>query len=138
MQEISEPQVRAVFENYPPAAQKKMLQIRRWVLQCAQSIGQQVEETLKWGQPSYRCNKGSPVRLGVREEPELTLCLYFHCQSTLVETFRELYGQELTFEGKRAILLPARQKLPVTVVKDCITLALEYHQRKHLPLLGAA
>lgn len=137
MQEIRDPQILAVFDAYPPAARKKMLQLRRWIFECAESCDRAVEESLKWGEPSYRCKSGSPIRLGVREAPELTLCLFFNCQSLLVETFREIYPDELIYDGKRAILLPADKKLPQAVVKDCITLALQYHQRKQLPLLGA-
>jgi hypothetical protein len=137
VKEIQNAQVRAVFEQYPAAAQKKMLQLRQHILDCAAESDQSVEESLKWGEPSYRCKSGSPVRLGVRETPALTLCLFFNCQSTLVDTFRELYGNELRFEGNRAILLPAQKKIPAVAITDCITLALEYHRRKHLPLLGA-
>ncbi|MEM7257229.1 MAG: DUF1801 domain-containing protein, partial [Pseudomonadota bacterium] len=125
----------AVFDKYPDAAQKKVLQLRQWILECAGD--KPVDETLKWGEPSYRCKGASPVRLGVREAPVLSLCLFFNCQSQLVETFRELYSDDLSFDGNRAIVLPANKKLPATEVKHCITLALEYHQRKHLPMLGA-
>ena len=37
--------------------------------------------------------------------------VYFHCQTNLVETFRELYP-ELRYEGNRAILLGAEDKVP--------------------------
>ena len=137
MKEIPDPQVRAVFTNYPTAAQAKMLTLRKWMFETPGPDRHPVEESLKWGEPSYRCKSGSPVRLGVREEPELTLCLFFHCQTLLVETFKELYRDELTFDGNRAILLQANQKLPAVIIKDCIAMAHEYHLRKHLPLLGA-
>ena len=137
MADVADPQVLAVFENYPSAVQKKMFRLRRLILESAERSGQTVEESLKWGEPSYRCQSGSPVRLGVRTEPHLTLCLFFNCQTLLVETFKEMYPYEIRYDGKRAILLPADHKLPEAVIKDCITMALEYHQRKHLPLLGA-
>lgn len=135
MTDIPEPAVQAVFDQCPAATLQKMRQLRQWVYQCAGD--KPIEESLKWGEPSYRCKGASPVRLGVREVPQPSVCLYFNCQSQLVETFRELYADVLHFDGNRAIVLPANKKLPAAAVKHCITLALEYHQRKHLPLLGA-
>jgi hypothetical protein len=49
--------------------------------------------------------------------------VYFHCQTNLVETFRELYP-ELRFEGNRAILLDAREKPPEAALRHCVALAL--------------
>ena len=51
--------------------------------------------------------------------------------------FRELYAEELEFQGNRAIILSLSQPLPEAVIKHCLELALTYQQRKHLPLLGA-
>ncbi len=137
MNEIADLRVRSVFEDYPLAAHKKILRIRHLIFECAGKENLIVSESLKWGEPSYACKGGSPFRLGVREEPQLTLCLLFHCQSRLVDTFREIYGDELSFDGNRAVLLPADKKLPVAILKDCIIFALQYHRRKHMPLLGA-
>jgi len=38
--------------------------------------------------------------------------LYFHCKTTLVDTFKELYSDVLTFEGNRAIVLMKPMKYP--------------------------
>ena len=62
--------------------------------------------------------------------------MLFHCGTRLVETFRELYHDALTFEGNRAIVLRATTDLPVAPLKHCISIALTYHQRKKFPLLG--
>jgi hypothetical protein len=63
--------------------------------------------------------------------------LYFHCQTRLVDTFKELYGQRFRYEGNRAIIFHQDDTVPVAELKHCITLTLTYHRRKHLPLLGA-
>ena len=55
--------------------------------------------------------------------------IYFHCQTDLVETFRELYP-ELRYGGNRAILLDAGDKVPEKALRHCIALALTYHVRK--------
>ena len=38
--------------------------------------------------------------------------VYFHCQTDLVETFRELYPTELRYGGNRSILLDAADEIP--------------------------
>jgi hypothetical protein len=54
---------------------------------------------------------------------------YFHCQTDLVQTFRELYPK-LRYERNRAILLDAGEKLPEAELRHCVGLALTYHLRK--------
>lgn len=49
----------------------------------------------------------------------------------------ELYPDTFEFEGNRAIVLRETTELPVAPLKHCISLALTYHRRKKLPLLGA-
>ena len=55
--------------------------------------------------------------------------VYFHCQTDLVETFRELYP-ELRYGGNRSILLDAADRLPEAALRHCVALALTYHLRK--------
>ena len=55
--------------------------------------------------------------------------MFFHCQSRLVESFRFLYPQTFTFEGKRALLFGLRDKIPEDELRHCIALALTYHAR---------
>lgn len=131
--------VAEVFYGYPETVRPKLLALRQLLLDTAGSvIGlDNVTETLKWGEPSYLCQTGSTVRMDWKPRSPEHYALYFHCQTTLVETFRELYRDELEFDGKRAILFDLECELPTTVVTHCIELALSYHQRKHLPLLGA-
>ncbi len=54
--------------------------------------------------------------------------VYFHCQTNLVDTFRELYP-DLKYSGNRAILLDAKDKLPEAELRHCVGLALTYHLR---------
>ena len=60
------------------------------------------------------------------------VAVYFHCQTNLVETFRELYP-ELRYSGNRAILLDAGDKLPESELRHCVGLALTYHASKRKP-----
>ena len=126
--------VDAVFEAYPRPVQAKLLALRRLIYDTAKAtkgVGA-LEEALKWGQPSYlttESKSGSTVRIDqVKTEPG-GYAVYFHCQTDLVETFRELYP-ELRYGGNRAILLDAGEKLPEAALRHCIALALTYHARK--------
>lgn len=51
--------------NYPDWAQKKLLFIRELILEVASEINgtPEVEETLKWGEPSYLTEQGSTIRM---------------------------------------------------------------------------
>lgn len=97
----------------------------------------EVEETLKWGEPSYVTPSGSTIRLGWKASRPDEYKLLFHCRTRLVETFRELYPDTFEFESNRAILFRETTELPVAPLRHCISLALTYHRRKKLPLLGA-
>ncbi|GHA16153.1 hypothetical protein GCM10008090_27440 [Arenicella chitinivorans] len=136
---FSDQAVADVFSSYPESAALKLLALRHLLLQTADSVVglDNVTETLKWGEPSYLCPTGSTVRMDWKPKSPEHYALYFHCQTTLVETFRELYRDELEFDGKRAILFHLKAQLPTTAVAHCIELALSYHHRKRLPLLGA-
>lgn len=77
-----------------------------------------------------------PLRIGWKAAIPDQYALYFHCKTRLVETFRELYGDTLRFEGNRAIVFNMQDPLPLEILKHCILLALTYHRRKNKPLLG--
>ena len=129
--------VGAVFAAYPKPVRAKLLALRRLIFDTAKvtkGVGK-LEETLKWGQPSYltaETNRGRTVRIERVKASAGQYAVYFHCQTNLVETFRELYP-ELSYSGNRAILLDAEEKLPETELRHCIALALTYHLRKRKP-----
>ncbi len=59
--------------------------------------------------------------------------VYFHCQTDLVETFRELYPREFSYGGNRSILLNAQDEVPESALRHCVALALTYHLTKRKP-----
>lgn len=134
----SDPQVTLVFDGYPPTIRKKLLTIRKLIIDTATAVDKidTLEETLKWGEPSYLAKGGSAVRIAWKKSKPNQYAVYFHCGTKLVETFKELYGDTLKFEGNRAIVLREHDRIPVRELKQCILLALTYHNRKHLPMLG--
>ena len=131
-------EIQLKFQTYPPAARKKLMALRTLILSVAEeaSLGP-VEESLKWNEPSYSVKGGSPVRFDWKEKSPEQFAMYFVCTTKLVETFRELYGDVLSFEGKRAIVFQVSDEVPSKPLRHCIELALTYQKVKHLPLLGA-
>ena len=130
----ADPAVDAVFNVYPKPVKAKLLALRRLIFDTAkttQGVGA-LEEALKWGQPSYlttESKSGSTIRIDQVKPAAGQYAVYFHCQTDLVETFRELYP-ELRYGGNRAILLDAADKLPQVALRHCVALALTYHLRK--------
>jgi len=128
------PALDAVFSAYPKPVKAKLLALRRLIFDTAKTtsgVGA-LEEALKWGQPSYLTSEsksGSTIRIDQVKAEAGQYAVYFHCQTDLVETFRELYP-ELRYGGNRSILLDAADKLPETALRHCVALALTYHLRK--------
>lgn len=139
MQLKSDPKVKTVFENYPVHVRKQMLQLRELVLSAALEIDglEKLEESLKWGEPSYLTKNGSTVRMDWKEKNPEQFAIYFKCTSKLVPTFKTIYKDKFKFEGTRAIVFKLKDQIPEAELKHCISMALTYHKIKHLPLLGA-
>ncbi|MEA2831181.1 MAG: hypothetical protein QOF22_1929 [Bradyrhizobium sp.] len=133
--DFSDPAVDAVFSAYPGPIKAKLLALRRLIFETAEAtkgVGA-LQETLKWGQPSYltpETKSGSTTRLDQVKSAVNRYAVYFHCQTDLVETFRELYPTQLRYGGNRSILLNAAEKLPEPELRHCVALALTYHLRK--------
>ena len=127
------------FQTYPEEIRRKLMYLRELILDVASEapdIGD-LEETLKWGEPSYLAARGSTVRIGWKESSPEYYAMYFNCNTKLVDTFKEIYSDSLKFAGNRAIVFHKNDTVPVNALKHCIALSLRYHQVKHLPLLGA-
>lgn len=139
MKLTTNPKVKTVFNNYPERVQKQMSHLRELVLSAAKEIEEieELEETLKWGEPSYLAKCGSTVRMDWKEKTPEQFAIYFKCTTQLVPTFKKIYKNKFQFEGNRAIVFKMNEKIPDAAVKHCISMALQYHKIKHLPLLGA-
>ena len=124
----------AILDGYPRPIGTKLQALRKLILDTARTtegVGA-LDETLKWGQVSYLTSEsgsGSTIRIDRTKSAENQVAIFFHCQTNLVETFRELYPN-LNFSGNRAILLDADEPLPKAELSHCVALALTYHLRK--------
>jgi hypothetical protein len=134
MKRFSDPDVAALFKAYPPAVRRKLMALRELVFDTARrtpGVGA-LTEALKWGQPSYlteETSSGTTVRID-RLKTGDGYAVYFHCQSGLVEQFRALYPETFRYQGARAILFAADDRVPKRQLKHCIALALTHHARQ--------
>ena len=138
MREFRNSEVAGKLQAYPEHVRPGILQLRELIFGVAASnpdIGD-LEETLKWGEPSYLAKHGSTVRIGWNESRPDHFAVYFNCNTKLVDTFKEIYSDLFDFEGNRAIVFHHEGTLPTEALEHCILLSLRYHKVKHLPLLG--
>lgn len=127
--------VETVFDAYPRALRPKLIALRRLIFETAAAtdgVGK-LEETLKWGQPSYlttQTGSGSTIRIDRLKSSGNHYAVFFHCQTNLIETFRELYPKEMTYDGNRSITFHSDDDVPEPALRHCIALALTYHLNK--------
>ena len=129
--------VEAVFDSYPQIMKTKLLFLRRLILDTASSIEGigEIEETLKWGEPSYltlKSKSGSTIRIAWKESREDQYSMFFKCTANLVPAFREKFPDNFRFGENRSIDFRLNDEVPAKELKQCIALALTYHRNKKL------
>jgi hypothetical protein len=126
-------EVAALFASRPPAIQRRLLALRELIFAVAartDGVGA-LEETLRWGEPAYLTSEsgsGSPVRIDWRKRNPSQYAMYFQCQTSLVETFRERFPDAFSFEGNRAIVLEEADEPDERALAKCVAAALTYHR----------
>jgi hypothetical protein len=130
--------VKKKFDIYPQRASTVLHGIRKLIFEVAEEYNTgNIVETLKWREPSYLTPQGSTIRFDWKKKTPEHCYIYFNCQTTLIETFKELYGDTFTYENNRALVFQMNTPIPESELRHCIALSLQYHKLKHLPLLGA-
>ncbi len=130
-------QIASTFDGYPDYISKKLLVLRLLIFEVAEELDiNDLEETLKWGEPSYVSKQGSTLRLAWRKSHPQQYGIFFNCKTSLIETYKEIYQDQFKYEGNRAIVFEQSETIPVDALKHCIELSLTYHNIKHLPMLG--
>lgn len=134
----SNPKVDEIFASYPDKVRDKMQFLRELVIETAEETEgiNEMEITLKWGEPSFVTKNGSTLRMDWKEKSPNQYAMYFQCTSRLVQTFRMVFEHKFQFEGNRAIVFQLNQKIPEFELKECIKASLKYHKVKHLMTLG--
>lgn len=128
--------VAATFASWEPAVRAELLRLRELILRTAEEtpgVGA-IEETLKWGQPSYLTpvtRSGSTVRIApISPDSDHDYALFFICSTNLVASFKDLFGDTFTYDRDRALLFSLDAPQPTEEVRACIAMALTYHLNK--------
>ena len=60
------------FESYPPKVRERLIEVRQIIFEVVDesNLGNIAEE-LKWGEPSYSCKCGSPIRNDWKLKPNI-------------------------------------------------------------------
>lgn len=134
----SNEEVLSLIHSYPENARDGLGYLRNLIIETAEETEgiESLDETLKWGEPSYLTKHGSTLRIDWKKSDPDYVAMYFHCKTTLIDTIKELYRDLFQFEGNRAIRFKIGEKIPTQELKHCISLSLTYHKRKHLWMLG--
>ena len=128
--------VAAVFSNYDVGVRAELLALRDLIFEtAAETVGVgAIRETLKWGQPSYLTSEtrsGSTIRIApTGPGSDDDYALFFICHTNLVESFKDMFGDALNYEGDRALVFSVGTKRPTRELRECIAMALTYHLSK--------
>lgn len=132
---ITDPAVAEKYASYDPPIRESLLALRRLILATAQEtdgVGP-IEETLKWGQPSYltsQTGSGSTIRVApTAPDSDSDYGMFFICHTNLVKDFAGLFGDALTYDGNRALVFSVGDTVPEAELRECIAMALTYHLR---------
>src|SRR5690606_28656645 len=111
----SNPKVEDIFANYPDPVRNKMRFLRGLVIETAEETEgiDDLEETLKWGEPSFITKNGSTLRMDWKEKSPDQYAMYFQCTSRLVNTSRMIFDRKFQYKENGAIIFQQNQKLTV-------------------------
>jgi hypothetical protein len=134
----SNKEVQKVLDNYPKNVRIKLLSLRRLISDTAEESDEitEIEETLKWGEPSYLNKFGSTLRMDWKSKKPEQYAMYFKCTSKLVPTFKNVFGNKFDYEENRAIVFKLEDEIPELELKKCIKATLLYQKVKNIPNLG--
>lgn len=126
------PDFETKLASYPDSVRGKMYYLRELILETAREVSEitELEETLKWGEPSFLTKNGSTLRMDWKKKTPDQYQMYFKCTSRLVETFKIVFGDQFQYEKSRAIIFQLDQKVPSKEIKKCIKATLLYHSLK--------
>ena len=125
---IKNKEVEQVINSYSSEVKSEILSLRELIFETALEdtrIGE-IEETLRWGEPTYLTKSKSGTMIRIAQKDPNTYAIYVHCQTSLIETFREMFPK-LTFEGNRAIVFDVKDNIPKKEIKQCFLYALTYN-----------
>ena len=124
------PAIQSALDAMPDDVRAALLPVRDLIYKLATelSVGR-IEETLKWGQPSYTTpdtKVATPIRLGVSKTGRPAI--FTHCQSTVMTNFQNTCPPEFEFDGNRALYLEPAGDIAMEKIAPLIGAALTYRR----------
>ena len=121
---ITNPDVKEKFKKYLKHIKPKINHLRKLIIHVANSdeLITEIEETLKWGEPSYLTKNGSTLRIEWKAKNPTRYAMYFKCTNKLVSTVIKVFGDLFKYENTGAILFNLDGKIPEDELKSCISL----------------
>ncbi len=133
------PAIQPVFGRYAPDVREGLTRLRDLILDVAEEEDAgPLEETLKWGQPSYlttRSKSGTTIRIDGDKTDEAAFALFVNCQTSLVEDWKDRF-EHYTYGGNRSVHFRSAEDLKRPELRTMIAEALTYHRRKRQPRGG--
>ncbi|MDP5084960.1 MAG: DUF1801 domain-containing protein [Yoonia sp.] len=122
--------VAAVFEGFSPEDKATALALRALIFEVAQDTPEAgaIEETLKWGQPSYltaQTKAGSTLRIGQAKGGGVAI--FAHCGTSIIRSYAEAFPDADEIEGNRAVIFKSRADIAPDRLRHLIRHGLTYH-----------
>jgi hypothetical protein len=122
--------VKAAYDAFSPDARDMGLTLRDLIFSVAKDNPQvgEIEETLKWGQPSYltpQTKAGSTLRIGVPKQGGAAL--FAHCATDIISTYARTFPGTDQIEGNRSVIFTRPDMIVPGRLRLLIYHALTYH-----------
>lgn len=127
------PAVAQAFETIAQPERAGLLKLRDLIFAEAKALPQvgPIEEALRWGHPSYltpTTKAGSTLRLGVLNDGRFAI--FASCQSTIIDTYAEMFGDQDQIVGNRAVAFDHADQIAPERLRYLIRHGLTYHLAK--------
>lgn len=99
--------------------------LRARISACADANGIVLEETVKWGQPSFKALNGTPVRIGTPKSGGFGL--FVSCSSTVIADYAATF--EGRFDGNRGVLFESVAEAESQPLEMLLMRAFRYHEK---------
>lgn len=130
MQPFQTPQVKAAYDAFPEGQKEIALMLRDLVFAVAADTPEvgRVEETLKWGQPSFitpKTKSGSTLRIGVTKAGDTGI--YAHCGTSIISDYAATFPGDDRIDGNRGVLFATANEIVPDRLRHLIRHGLTYH-----------
>ncbi|KQI71867.1 hypothetical protein AN191_10465 [Loktanella sp. 5RATIMAR09] len=125
--------VARVFAAFPAAERDMALSLRDLIFEVAEATPEvgALEETLKWGQPSYLTpdtKSGSTLRVGLAKGGGVAV--FAHCGTDIISTYAATFGALDRIEGNRAVVFRCADDIAPARLRFLVHHGLTYHLPK--------